>query len=323
MNKATTFMLHRCRFRVYAFTVVLLLVAIHGFTQLYPHEGFVDVKGGKVWYRIMGSGNKTPLLLLHGGPGSTSYYLSPLKSIAKDRPVIFFDQLGCGRSTHITDTSLMTMDNYVEQIETLKNKLGLKEYYLYGHSWGTMLGIDYYLKHPQGIKAIIFGSPLFSTDLWIKDADTLIMSLPDSIQQVINLSKKNNNYSSLEYQKAIHAYSENFTRRTNHYPADVDSTSKTFGDNVYQYMWGPSEFEATGTLKYYNRMADLHKINIPVLLTAGEYDEARPSTVKYYESLIPNAKFVFIRGAGHITMMDNAEDNNKAIVDFLNKMDEQ
>jgi proline iminopeptidase len=324
MNQVMKFIFRRLSYIRYSLcAAVLLSAAGNCLAQLYPHEGYVDVKGGKIWYRIIGGGNKTPLLLLHGGPGSTSYYLNPLKELSKDRPVIYFDQLGCGRSTHITDTSLMTINNYVDEIEQLKNTLGIKEYYLYGHSWGTMLGIDYYLKYPEGIKAIIFGSPLFSTDLWIKDADTLIQTLPDSIQQIINDSRKNNNYSSSEYQEANQAYSQNFTVRTNNYPADVDSTMKTSGSNVYQYMWGPSEWEATGTLKNYNRIADLHKINIPVLLTAGEYDEARPSTVKYYESLIPNCKFIIIKNAGHVTMMDNTNDNNAAIADFLNSIDKQ
>ncbi|MBC7383624.1 MAG: alpha/beta fold hydrolase, partial [Bacteroidia bacterium] len=139
---------------------IFLLNTFQLAAQLYPHEGYIDVKGGKLWYRIVGSGNKTPLLLLHGGPGSSSYYLNPLKELAVDRPVIFFDQLGCGRSSRITDTSLMTLDNYVDEVAQLKKALGITDYFLYGHSWGTMLGIDYYLKHPEGIKAIVFGSPL-------------------------------------------------------------------------------------------------------------------------------------------------------------------
>ena len=99
-----------------------------------PKEGFVDVEGGKIWYRIDGEGDKTPLLLLHGGPGSSSYYLEPLKELSKDRPVIFIDQLGCGRSTRITDTTLMTIEKNVEQLEQVRKALKLERFYLYGHS---------------------------------------------------------------------------------------------------------------------------------------------------------------------------------------------
>ena len=301
--------------------VILLLNILPAAAQLYPHEGYIDVKGGKLWYRIVGSGNKTPLLLLHGGPGSSSYYLNPLKELSADRPVIFFDQLGCGRSSRITDTSLMTLDNYVDEVEQLKKALGITTYFLYGHSWGTMLGIDYYLKHPEGIKAIVFGSPLFSTDLWINDAKVLIKTLPHSVQQIIKVNEQNQTYSSADYQRAVQIYYDHFLQRTKKHQADVDSMEKYTGTNVYEYMWGPSEFKATGTLKNYNRVQDLHKITMPVLLTCGQYDEARPATVKYYQSLIPGARFTLIKNSGHETMIDNTKDNNKAIKDFLIKLD--
>src|SRR5258705_10856193 len=60
-------------------------------------EGYINVDGGKVWYRVTGTGDKTPILVLHGGPGIPSYYLKPLEALGKDRQVVFFDQLGCGK----------------------------------------------------------------------------------------------------------------------------------------------------------------------------------------------------------------------------------
>lgn len=309
-----------CRKCMYIF--FLLLVNVHQLSaQLSPHEGYINVTGGKVWYRIVGSGNKTPLLLLHGGPGSTSYYLNPLRELGKDRPVIFFDQLGCGRSDRITDTTLMTLENYTDEVEQVRKALGLNEFYLYGHSWGTTLALEYYLKFPEGIKAIVFSSPLFSTDLWIKDADTLIASLPDSIQQIIKISEENKTYSSADYQRATAFYYDHFLTRVVHHSADLDSTDKTFGENVYEFMWGPSEFKATGNLKNYDRVSSLQTIKLPVLLICGEYDEARPTTVKYFQSLIPNSKLVIIKNSGHVTISDNTKDNNKAIAGFLNKLD--
>lgn len=300
----------------------LLLVNVHQLSaQLSPHEEYINVTGGKVWYRIVGSGNKTPLLLLHGGPGSTSYYLNPLRELGKDRPVIFFDQLGCGRSDRITDTTLMTLENYTDEVEQVRKALGLNEFYLYGHSWGTTLALEYYLKFPEGIKAIVFSSPLFSTDLWIKDADTLIASLPDSIQQIIKISEENKTYSSADYQRATKYYYYRFLERVVQHSADLDSTHKTFGENVYEFMWGPSEFKATGNLKDYDRVSSLQTIKLPVLLICGEYDEARPTTVKYFQSLIPNSKLVIIKNSGHVTIIDNTKDNNKAIAGFLNKLD--
>jgi len=291
--------------------------------NLSPREGFIQVKGGKVWYRITGTGNKMPVLLLHGGPGVPSYYLDPLKELGKDRPVIFLDQLGCGRSDKITDTNLMTTENYVEQLETIRGALGLKEYYLYGQSWGTMLGTDYYLKYPNGIKAIILSSPAISIPLWLKDADTLIATLPDSVQKAIRTNERNKTFKAPEYQKAIKIYYEKFVARKLPWSKDIDSAFSRMGENVYQYMGGPSEFTMIGPLKDYDRTNRLKEIKVPALFITGEFDEARPGTVKYYSSLVPGAKFVIIKNAAHLTMQDNASENIKVINDFFQSMESQ
>ena len=86
-------------------------------------------------------------------------------------------------------------------------------------------------------------------------------------------------------------------------------------------MWGKEEFMATGNLKNYNRINDLKKIKIPTLYTAGEFDAARPSTVKYFQSQTPNSKFVLIKNAAHSTMNDNTQADLKAIRDFINSLE--
>jgi proline iminopeptidase len=289
--------------------------------ELKRGEGFINVNGGKVWYRIVGNGHKRPILLLHGGPGGTSYILNPLAALGKDRPVIFLDQLGSGRSDRITDTTLMTVENYVEQVAQVRKMLGLKEYYLFGKSWGTMLGLDYYLKYPKGIKGIIFCGAAISIPLYLKGVDTLLTSLPDTIRNSIIANEKNHTYNSPDYKQANKFWMEKYFARKLPWSADMDSGRTTFGDAVYNYMWGPSEFTATGPLKDYDRTDMLHKIKVPLLLIVGEYDEVLPSAVKYYQSLVPGSKFAIIPNAGHITTHDNPEQDIKIITDFLNELE--
>jgi proline iminopeptidase len=284
-------------------------------------EGFIEVEGGKIWYRIDGKGDKTPVLLLHGGPGSSSFNLDPLKELSQDRPVIFLDQLGCGRSTRITDTTLMTIEKNVEQLEQVRKALKLDKFYLYGHSWGTMLGMDYYVKYPKGIQGLIFSSPLFSTKIWTDDADTLIKTLPEATQKAIRESERQKKYASEAYKEAMKVYYKAYVRRSDKSKSQQDSAAKFFGENVYNFMWGPSEFTATGNLLNYNRLKDLPKITVPTLLTAGEFDEARPSSVRYYTSLIPGAQFKMIPQAAHSTMMDNPKEYIGVLREFLRKMD--
>src|SRR6185295_11111472 len=129
---------------------------------LSPGEGRIEVPGGRIWYRIVGSGTKTPLLVLHGGPGMSSAYLSPLAALADERPVIFYDQLGAGRSDRPTDSTLWTVDRFVQEIPRIRQALGLREVHLYGHSWGTILAVEYLLTQPQGVRSVILSSPAIS-----------------------------------------------------------------------------------------------------------------------------------------------------------------
>jgi len=281
-------------------------------------EGFVEVTGGEVWYRINGSGQNTPVLLLHGGPGSSSYGFEPYKKLSNDRPIVFYDQLGSGRSDRITDTTLMTVERYVEEVEQVRKELDLEKVFLHGQSWGTALGLEYYLKYPDHVEGIIFSSPYFSTKRWIKDANDLVKTLPDSIQQIIKTNEKNQSFNNQEYKNAVSLFYSKFLRRKERSQAQKDTAGKYFGTNVYEYMWGPSEFTATGTLLDYDRIDKLSEIKVPVLFITGEYDEARPSTVKYYQSLVPNAKFVEISNSGHATLNDNPEEALFAIKKFLN-----
>jgi proline iminopeptidase len=311
--------------KVVKLALIVLLASLFLFsschTSIKSKEGFIDVEGGKIWYRIDGDGDKTPLLLLHGGPGSSSFYLEPLKELSEDRPVIFIDQLGCGRSTRITYTTLMTIEKNVEQLEQVRKALKLDQFYLYGHSWGTMLAMDYYLKYPKGIQALIFASPLFSTQIWTKDADTLILKLPKEHQLAIRESERQKNYVSESYQNAVRTYYKAYLRRSEQRKSQKDSSDLFFGEKVYAFMWGPSEFKATGNLLNYDRINDLPKIKVPTLLTAGEFDEARPNSVKYFQSLIPGAKFHLIPNAAHVTMDDNVKENNQVLRNFLRQMD--
>ena len=123
-------------------------------TGLRSGEGFVQTPGGRVWYRIVGSGSRTPLLVLHGGPGVPSTYLKPLAALADERPVVFYDQLGAGKSDHPKDSTLWTVDHYVSELARVREALGLREVHLYGHSWGTVLATEYALTKPKGLEKI-------------------------------------------------------------------------------------------------------------------------------------------------------------------------
>lgn len=302
--------------------VIFFLTGCSTKNKLSPTEGYIHLKEGKVWYKIVGSGDKTPLLLLHGGPGVPSYYLNSMAAI-DDRPIIFLDQLGCGRSDRDIDSTLMTTESFVRELKEFTDSLNLTSFYLYGHSWGTMLGMDYYLKYPQQVKAIIFASPCLNIRLWEKDADSLIKTLPDSIQTAIKVNEKNKTFDSPSYQNAIYFYYQHFLSINKNPSPDKDSSGANIGVKTYETMWGPSEFYGTGNLKDYDRTPQLPLIKVPVLFVCGQFDEATPGTVKYFASLVPGAKFAVVKNAAHLTSIDNPEENNRIIKNFLQQVDKQ
>lgn len=299
------------------FCLFVLLFSCTERKTLLPHEGFVTVNGGKIWYEVVGEGLNPPVLLLHGGPGSASFGFDPLRDLGYDGPIVFWDQLGCGRSDALSDTSLMTIENFVDQTERLRRHLDLEDFVLYGHSWGTMLGIDYYLRYPEEVKAIIFSSPLFSTASWIADGDSLIATLPDTIQQTIRRYESSSNYENPEYQKAAEFYYSQFVTRNQNPNPDRSHLNLSDGSKIYLYMWGPSEFSSTGTLKNFDRLEDLEGIEVPTLLVCGEFDEASPNTVRKYSGLIPGSRYAVIPDAAHSTLKDNPDAMLKVIGDFL------
>ncbi|MFN0181138.1 MAG: proline iminopeptidase-family hydrolase [Gemmatimonadales bacterium] len=298
---------------------IAVLVAVGGCRPAAPvlkaGEGFLPVPGGQIWYRVVGTGTKTPLVLLHGGPGSPTHYLNSLAVLSDDRPVVFYEQLGAGRSTPLTDTTMMTIAHYVRELDSLRSALGLGEIHLLGHSWGSMLAMDYMLTKPSGVRSVIFGSSVMSAARWQRDADSLKRFLPDSMQAAITKHEAAGTTDSPEYQAATNDYYSRFVYRVASPPATGDSARS--GRAVYQYMWGPSEFRATGTLKDYDRVARLKEITVPILFTAGEFDEGTPAAHAYYQSQAPGSKLVIIPGAAHATSVDQPAAFAAAIRQFL------
>jgi proline iminopeptidase len=234
--------------RRWSISVLIIVAVLSGGcrrTGLQPGEGYVNVQGGRIWYRIVGSGTRTPLLLLHGGPGAPSYYLNPLAALADERPVIFYDQLGAGRSDKPTDVTLWHVERFVQELSELRRALGLKQVHILGHSWGTMLAVDYMVTKPAGVRSLILASPSLSIGRWLKDAETLKRTLPQSVQDAIARNEAAGSFDSPEYQSAMMEYYKRYLCRRNPWSDDVNKTLEELGQSVYRTMWGPSEFTAT------------------------------------------------------------------------------
>ncbi len=303
--------------------IAILSTACQPDRALTPGEGYVDVTGGQVWYRIVGSGQGTPLVVLHGGPGTPYYYLKPLAALGDERPVVFYDQLGAGHSAAPADTTLWNVDRFVQELAQVRQALGLREVHILGHSWGTMLAVDYMLTEPSGVRSLVLASPALSVERWMRDADSLKSTLPDSLQAIITHHEAAGTTDAPEYQGAVMEFYRRFLARKQPWSADIDSTFTQMNTDIYGYMWGPSEFTGTGILKGYDRSDRLAELALPVLFTAGRYDEATPATVAFYQSQVPGAELAILEGSAHLTMQDEPEQYVRVVRDFLRRIEQR
>jgi len=279
-------------------------------------ESMLPVPDGRIWYKKSGSGTGTPLILLHGGPGFSSFYLKPLEALGNDRPVVRYDQLGGGKSGPMTDTSFFTIAHFVRELDSLRASLGYDKVHILGHSWGTILAYEYYKAHPDHVSSIVFASACLDIPAYEKRAKSLVATLSDSAQRAIKAAESAKKYDAPSYQNAINEF---YGKYLWHHPveADLDSTMKTANEGIYNYMQGPSEFTITGTLKPYNVTGELSTIKVPTLYTVGEFDEVGPELVKGFANKTPGAKYALIPGSAHITSWDNPTEMIKVVREFL------
>jgi proline iminopeptidase len=283
--------------------------------------GFIEVTGGKIWYKIVGKAQPgIPLLVLHGGPGVPHNYLRSLDALANERPVIYYDQLGCGNSEKPEDTTLWQADRFADELETLIHYFQLEKVHILGQSWGTMLAMEYMAtKAAEMVQSLILAAPALSVSRWNADQRNHILSLPEDIQHTILDCEARGDFANPAYQEALMVFYGQFVCRMDPWPEILMESFNTLAMPVYNTMWGPSEFTQTGNLRNFERAEDLRNLEIPVLFTCGEYDEATPATTDYYKSLTPKGEIVVFEGASHIHHLENETAFNETIRKFLNK----
>lgn len=283
-------------------------------------ESRLSVDGGAIWYKVSGNGTGTPVILLHGGPGYGSYYLKSLEALGTDRTVVRYDQLGSGKSGGLTDTIKMTIPHFVEELDSLRAHLGYDRVHIVGHSWGTILGLEYYRAYPAHVASLTLASAALDIPEWERNARRLVTTLSDSAQRAIRRREADKQFGAPDYQSALQEFYGRYVW-LRPVPADLDSTLAQVNERIYGYMQGPSEFTITGTLKHYDATSFLNEVRVPTLFTVGEFDEANPATIRRHARLVPGARVVVIPGAAHVTTWDNPEATLKAVREHLRTAD--
>ncbi len=303
-----------------ALSLALLTPAAHAHQD--PEiAGYVEVDGGRIWYRLNGSRflhKKPAIIVMHGGPGGTHRGNMPYVALSDEYPVILYDQLGTGNSDWPGDTANWTVARFVAEIDHIRNALGLEEVIIAGHSWGGTLAAEYAVRRPEGLKAAILSSPLINTQAWIADNQRWIDQLPEDVAETIRKHEAAGTTDTDEYRAAeAEFYKRHMCRKSPCPGARYRVDGPPRNREMYEYMWGPSEFFAPGTLEDYDVSARLPNINVPTLMVCGEFDEAAPASCKRFAALVKDARTVIVPDASHATMAEDEAFYLASVREFL------
>jgi proline-specific peptidase len=281
-------------------------------------EGKINVElGYQIWYRRVGNGG-IPLLMLHGGPGAGHDYLETLEGLAIERPVIFYDQLGCGKSDQPADESLWRIERFVAEVDIVRRALGLEQIHLLGQSWGGWLAIEYMLTHPAGVVSLILASTSASVPQFVAETKRLKSELPAEIYETMQRFEAAGDYHHPEYEEATMEFYRRHVCRLDDWPGPLlRSLDNLTANPVYETMNGPNEFMVIGNLKEWDRTDQLGEITVPTLITVGRYDELTPACAETLHQGISNSQMVVFEESAHLAHLEETEKYLQVVANFL------
>lgn len=280
----------------------------------------IDIGGGhSVWTKKIGNG-ATKLLLLHGGPGADHRYFECFESFLPPNgiEIYYYDQLDSGNSDRPDDPKLWTIERFTQEVETVRKGLGLKDFYLLGHSWGGVLALEYALQYQQNLRGLIVSNMAASVASYLKWVQKLRSQFPAEIQSELSRYESEGKTEDPGYQKLLleKVYKE-FICRLDPWPDPLMRSLNGWNQHVYNTIQGRSEFEVTGTLKGWDRWKDLPRIQVRSLMLGARHDEMDPDDLRKMAKLMPKGSAWISERGSHFAMYDDQQNYFKALLNFL------
>jgi proline iminopeptidase len=285
-------------------------------SSVYPiQEGFVDAHGVLIYYKTIGRG--APLVIVHGGPGAShDYFLPYLPPRARHNKLIFIDERGSGRCEKLEDPKGYTVENMVEDVEAVRQGLGLGKIALLGHSYGGVLAQAYALKYQRNLTQLILCSTFSSTrainEVFVRMEQNMPAELRDRIKKLeaAGLFGHGKEYEKNRYTNdyMIAAWGEGYFPYLyqNHPDPNFDPIGQGVTSwDLYREMWGLlGEFVIDGNLICVEYKYRLYTIHVPTLITAGDHDESDPAMSEVMHGKIAGSTIVVFPKSGHMTFVD-------------------
>ncbi|MEV5955788.1 proline iminopeptidase-family hydrolase [Streptomyces sp. NPDC051987] len=287
-------------------------------------KGTVPFGPYRTWYRVTGNLDApTPaLVVVHGGPGSTHDYLLGLAGFAeRGRPVVHYDQLGNGGSTHLphADADFWTVRLFLDELANLLTALEIREYVLLGQSWGGLLAAEHAARRPSGLRGLIVANAPASYPLWLRELAVLRGRLPDGVDETLVRHEDAGTTDSAEYLAAMRVFYDRHVCRLRPWPQNLTASFMEIHNDptVYRTMNGPSEFHVIGSLRDWSVVDRLPSIVVPTLLITGRHDEVTPASAQPYQDLVPDVRWEVFEESSHMPHLEEPQRFTDVVAAFL------
>ncbi len=291
----------------------------------------VAVEGGEIWVRVNGDikADAEPAIFIHGGPGGTHMGFGNLISLADSRAVILYDQLDSGKSDRPENPANWRVERFVAELEAIRQALGIERWHLVGHSWGAALALEYAAAYPDHTASAVLSGTYISTPHWITGTNLLIRDLPDDVASALIACEGRAPPPAAVCEPATAAFYRAYNGRPDRPPLSAKAKAyqqryrgKGRNDVVYNAMWGPSEFRASGSLIDYNAAPLLAELDgSRVLFMIGQYDEARLDTVQEFVQLTEGAELAVVPGGSHAFPSERPLVTEAILRDWMSRID--
>jgi proline iminopeptidase len=284
------------------------------------HDGYVDTGDAIIYYVTIGSG--PPLMILHGGPGSThDYFLPYLLPLAKHRQLVLIDERGSGRSQSLSDHTKYNLDAMAKDVEAVRVALALGRIDLLGHSFGGILAQAVTANYPAGIRRLILASTGSSAARINADFKQIKESLDPDLRARIDALEARGivgaDGAQLPEYRSLADHAEmpyNYFIR----PPAWDGAGSPLGWDVLNQMWGAkSDFHIDGNLAGFDFTEALRQLKIPALVIYGDRDMVSDATARETHSALAGSVLVEIPRSAHMTFVDQNKAFIEAVLRFL------
>ena len=291
----------------------------------------VSLDGGKykVWTKRIGNNPTIKVLLLHGGPACTHEYWECFESFLPQEGIEFYyyDQLGSAYSDQPADTSLWNLPRFVEEVEQVRQALGLNKdnFYLLGHSWGGILAAEYALKYQDNLKGLIISNMMMSCPEYGKYADeVLAKQIEPTVLAEIRALEAKGDFVNPRYMELLmpNFYNQHICRLPlDNWPDPLNRSLAKINQTIYVSMQGPSEFGVSGKLENWDVTAKLPSIKVPTLVVGATHDTMDPAHMKMVSEKVQKGRFLLCPEGSHMCMWDDQAHFFPGFISFLKDVD--